>query len=392
MTRRTQLFSTNRERALATLITDGPMHRADLARALDVSRTTVTNLTQELMTEGIVHSEEGTPLKAKIRVSPSAGMLASVVFRLRSTTVALGSVDGREVSLSSAAQQPQDRGPDRLSSATRLLTELLEKANHPPVLAGHVAVNTQIDVQTGEVVGGEASRMWTGVNPRTAMEEFLDAPVAVENTARLLALTEHLKETGGPSRNLLYVHLSHGVAMGQILRGSIVQGSHGGAGELGHLSIDQDGLPCECGNRGCLMQYVDEKSVLTRAQVILGPDATIEDLLAAASSDSRPCQNLIADVGITLGRALVGVCHLLDPDVIVLGGTLAQAGELLIGPVRRVLTQRALPLNARGLIVAAAASPTPASTVVIAGLQVLRSEPDVVSRMVQAVGSHAVLG
>ncbi len=366
------------------------MHRADLARALDVSRTTVTNLMQELMSEGIVHSEPGTPLKAKIRVSPRAGMLASVVFRLRSTIVALGSVDGRDVSLRSTTQQPQDRGPNRLAAAEHLLTELLDAANRPPILAGHVAVNTQIDVHTGEVVGGEASRMWTGVNPRTAMEKFLGAPVAVENTARLLALTEHLAETGGPSRNLVYVHLSHGIAMGQILRGSIVQGSHGGAGELGHVSINQDGLPCECGNRGCLMQYVDEKSVLSRARVILGHDATIEDLLAEASADSRSCQNLISDVGITLGRALVGVCHLLDPDVIVLGGTLARAGELLIDPVRRVLIQRALPLNARGLVVAAVPSPTPASAVVTAGLHILRSESEAVSRMVQAVGARVL--
>ncbi len=383
------MFSTNRERALATLITQGPMHRADLARALDVSRTTVTNLTQELMAEGIVHSERGAHLKSNIWVNPDAGLLASVVFRLRTTIVAVGSVDGRDVSLRTTTQHPSDLGSDRLAAAKLLITELLDDANHPPILAGHVAVNTQIDVHTGEVVGGAASRMWAGVNPRSALEEVLGAPVAVENTARLLALTEHLAETGGPSRNLVYVHLSHGIAMGQILRGSIVQGSHGGAGELGHMSIDQNGLPCECANRGCLMQYVDEKSVLSRARVILGPDATIEDLLTEAQAGSRPCRNLITDVGSTLGHALVGVCHLLDPDVIVLGGTLARAGELLIAPVRQVLLQRALPLNARGLIVAAASSPISASAVVAAGLHILRSEPAVVSRMVQAVGARA---
>ena len=367
------------------------MHRADLARALDVSRTTVTNLTQELMTEGILHSETGAPLKAKIWVTPHTGVLVSVVFRLRTTIVAVGSVDGRDISLRTSAQQPLDRGTERLAGASRILDELLSEADRPPVLAGHVAVNTQIDVHTGEVVGGEASRMWMGVNARTAMEDILGAPVAVENTARLLALTEHLAETGGPSRNLVYVHLSHGIAMGQILRGSIVQGSHGGAGELGHMSIDPDGLPCECANRGCLMQYVDEKSVLSRARMILGQDATLEDLLAEAEAGSRPCRSLITDVGATLGGALVGVCHLLDPDVIVLGGNLARAGELLVGPVRQVLAQRALPLNARGLVVTAASSLISAEAVVSSGLHILRSDPALVSSMVAAVGKRTAV-
>ena len=364
------------------------MHRADLARALAVSRTTVTNLTQELMTAGILHSEAGTSLKAKIWVTPHTGVLVSVVFRLRTTIVAVGSVDGHDISLRTAEQQPLDRGAERLAEASRILDELLSEAGRPPVLAGHVAVNTQIDVHTGEVVGGEASRMWMGVNARTAMEDILGAPVAVENTARLLALTEHLAETGGPSRNLVYVHLSHGVAMGQVLRGSIVQGSHGGAGELGHMSIDPDGLPCECANRGCLMQYVDEKSVLSRARVILGADATIEDLLAGADAGSRPCRSLITDVGTTLGDALVSVCHLLDPDVIVLGGKLARAGELLVGPVRQALAQRALPLNARGLVVTASSSPISAEAVVSSGLHILRSDPALVSSMVATVGAR----
>lgn len=378
------MFSTSRERALATLITQGPMHRADLARALDVSRTTVTNLTQDLMRDGVIDSDAQTTLKAKIWISPKAGVLVSVVCRLRSTIVAVGSLDGRKVALRSTAQDPYDLGIERLTTAARLATELLSEAGHPPVLAGHVAVNTQIDVHTGEIVGGEASRRWTGLNPRTLMEEALGAPVGVENTARLLALAEHTAGTGGPSRNMVYVHLSHGIAMGQIMRGSIVQGSHGGAGELGHMSIDLDGLPCECANRGCLMQYVDEPVVRTRAQAILGPDATVTDLVTGALEGSRACRNLISDVGSLLGRALVGVCHLLDPDVIVLGGELAHAGEVFLEPVRQALIQRALPLNARGLVVAAASSTIPEAAVAAAGLHILRSDPALMSTLVRA--------
>lgn len=379
------MFSTTRERALAMLIADGPVYRADLARSLAVSRTTVTNVTQELMNEGLLDVETGTALKAPLRITNRAGILISVVFRLRSTTVAMGSVDGSTTALRQGDQAPAERGGERLRTASLLIQELLAEAGQPQVLAGHVAVNTQIDNRTGEVMGGEASRMWSGVNPLTVMAKAMGAPVTVENTARLMALSEHLSYVGEKPRNLVYVHLSHGIAMGQVLHGSIVQGSHGGAGELGHMSIDRTGLPCECGNRGCLMQYVDEKVVLARARMILGTSATIEDFLTAASEGSRPCGNLLADVGASLGEALVNVCHLLDPDAVVLGGTLSRAGELIVAPIRRVIAQRALPLNARGLVVKTASTSMSRGTVAAAGLHSLRSDPARVQALVRDI-------
>lgn len=381
-------MNSTKERALAALITEGPMHRADLARFLDVSRTTVTNLTQALMSEGILEPGTGATMKAPIRIAPAAGVLVSVVFRLRDTFVALGSLDGRDITLRSVQQDPLDRGADRLVAAVKLARGLLGDADEPRVLMCHVAVNTQIDVRTGEVMGGEASLMWTGVNPMTTMNEALGAPVAVENTARLLALTEHLAHGGGKARNLIYVHLSYGVTMGQVVDGAIAQGSHGGAGELGHMSIDRDGLPCECANRGCLMQYVDEKAVLVRARAILGPDATLASLLASVAQGSRPCRSLLGDVGTELGEALVNVCHLLDPDVIIVGGALAAAGEWLVAPVREAISRRALPLNSRGLEVTAATA-TSEQEFVAASLHSLRNDVRHVEDMVSRVCGSA---
>ncbi|WP_157773285.1 ROK family transcriptional regulator [Brachybacterium vulturis] len=382
------MLSSSKERALATLISQGPMHRADLARALEVSRTTVTNVTQELLADGMLDSDQGTALRSKLWITHAAGVIVSVVCRLRSTVVAVSSLDGRTTALRSATQEPYDLGGHRLTTATHLIEELLAQIGNPPVLAGHVAVNTQIDVLTGEIVGGRASKRWTGFNPRTTMEGALGAPVAIENTSRLLALAEHHMHSNGQAHNLIYVHLSHGITMGQILHGTIVQGSHGGAGELGHMSIDLEGLPCECGNRGCLMQYVDEQVVSTRASAILGADATVDDLVASANDGSRACRSLIADIGGLLGKALVGVCHLLDPDVIVLGGELARAGDLLIDPVRQNLHQRALPLNARGLSVTAASASLSETDVASAGFHILRSDPHHVSRMLHAISDR----
>lgn len=379
------MLSTNRERAVATLIAHGPMHRADLARALSVSRTTVTNVVSGLLGAGLVVEESGGGLKSKLSVTEALGVLVAAVFRISETVVAVGAADGRVLRLERAAQSVDADGAARLADAAGLARALLADLGDPVVHAGHVAVNTQVDTRSGEVLGGDASSMWAGTNPRDDVSAALGgAPVLVENTARLMGLVEHLSAGGESPRNLIYVHLSHGVAMGQVLHGRIVQGGHGGAGELGHFSIDPDGIPCSCANQGCLMQYVGEAAVTSRAAAILGPGASTTALVDGALDGSHACRALLADVGVSLGRAMVGVFNLLDPDVVVIGGELARAGELLTEPVARTVRNHALPLSTRELRILTAAASTDAEAVAQAGLHILGEDEELVEAIVRS--------
>lgn len=379
------MLSTNRERAVAALITRGPMHRADLARTLSVSRTTVTNLISGLLEAGLVGEESGVGLKSKLFVTDRLGVLVSVVFSISETVVLVGSADGGVLRVDRSAEGVGATGSVRLADAAVMVQRMLSELGDPPVHAGHVAVNTQVDVRSGEVVGGEASSMWAGTNPRLMLGEVLGgAPVMLENTARLMGQVEQLAVPGERPRNLVYVHLSHGVAMGQVLGGHIVQGSHGGAGELGHVSIEPDGIPCSCANQGCLMQYVGQRAVESRAAAILGPDASVATLVERALEGSHACRGLIADVGVALGRAMVAVANLIDPDVIVIGGVLAGAGELLTEPVARTVSNHALPLATRGLRVLTAGRSRDPVAVASAGLHILREDGGLVERIVRA--------
>lgn len=376
------MLSTNRERAVATLIREGALHRADLARRLSVSRTTASNVVQGLLAEGRI-TVDGPGLKAKLRVSGTLGALVSVVFHLTGTTVAVGTVDGEPLVVGDIDHAVSDHGSTRLEAAIPLARQLLADVDDPVVQAAHVAVNTQVDVRTGEVVGAGASAMWADTNPRSAFAAALSTPVRMENTARLLGLVEHLAGTGGPSRNLLYLHLAHGVTMGQVIEGNIVQGSHGGAGEIGHMSIDRNGPLCSCTNRGCLMQYVGEIAVTARSQELLGDVATVEYVVAQALEGDRACQDLIAEIGTDIGYALAGASNLLDPDVVVLGGKLAATGELLAEPVRRTIRQHALPLATRQLTVATAAASSSPCAGGTAGLRPLIADPELLETIVR---------
>src|SRR5699024_7124848 len=150
---------------------------------------------------------DGPGLKAKLRVSDTLGVLVSVVFQLTRTTVAVGRIDGEPLAVHETAHAVSDHGSTRLEASIPLVQQLLAGLEVPLVRATHVAVNTQGDVRAGEDLGAGASAMWAVTNQRHAFASALSATVRMEKTARLLGLVEHLAGTGGPSRNLLYLHL-----------------------------------------------------------------------------------------------------------------------------------------------------------------------------------------
>ena len=376
------MLSTNKERAIAALVSQGPQHRAALARILSVSRTTVTNVVQDLIAEGYMADDGESPLKSTVKLTEKLGVLVSVVFWIDRTLVSIATVDGRIVASHETPEKSGEIGKMRLAHVEKTIRAMLVDLGAPRVCAGHVAVNTQINVRTGEVVGGTASSMWKDTNPLQAMSSLLQAPVRVENTARLAAFVE-FERLDQPVDNMVYVHLSHGITMGNILGAPLVQGAHGGAGELGHISIDPMGLPCECSNRGCLQQYVSTPAILARLKPILGAGATISDFVAAVRSGDHACTSVIEEIGEQLGVVMVSVTNLLDPEVIVLGGEIAQVGESLLDPLRRIVRRRGLPLSSRNVRFACAGQPASAQEMASAAFRVIVRDEDVVESIVK---------
>lgn len=395
---RTRTGATSR-RLLGHLIERGPAHRADLSRALGVSRTTVTNLATSLTDSGVLIQLErdvpgatsnGTdrrPLKQQLAISASCGVLASVVFRMTSIAVTVGTLDGRILTTDTTALLRDAPGPERMDQARELFERMLEKLElaAADVLRLHLAVNTQCDRESGEVIAEQAAGPWRGMNPKQVAQQWTPAEVVIENTARLTGLAEY-QALGAPGpRSLVYVHLSWGVTMGQVVDGEIISGSHGGAGELGHVSIDPMGPPCACANRGCLMLYAGLDTVTERLRAVLGPEVGVADAVAAIAEGSQSCTTIIEDVGESVGRALAMVCNVVDPDVIVLGGELAAAGDLLSDAVQASVRRRALPLVTRRLDVATATTTEDLHASGQAALSAMRADLPLVDELLTTV-------
>lgn len=348
------LRRTNRELLLELLLEHGPIHRAELARRSALSRTTVSTIVGELLERGVVLlADNDVPTGAKTRdgrirdllsVNPTVGAALGMDFTLDRVWVHLADLAGDEIASAGVTVPANADWSARVRAGTDLLDQLLTKTDvrRETIVGAGIGVPGPVRTATGEVGASLPDLPWAGVNAALEFGRRLGVPVTIENNTRLEAIAE---VTWGPhrgARNLFYFGLSSGIGSGLIIDGHLFHGAVGAAGELGHVSIDVEGPPCPCGNRGCLVLYAGVPAVLRTLETLLGRDVRIDEVLQAVSAGDSTCREVVSDVGRTVGKALASLCNLINPERIVVGGELAHAGEILLTPMRDELRQRAL--------------------------------------------------
>jgi glucokinase len=191
---------------------------------------------------------------------------------------------------------------------------------------------------------------WHDVQLARMLEGALDLSVVVENDANAAAYGEFAVGAARGAANAVLLTLGTGVGGGIVLGGRLYRGSHGGAGEVGHMAVTLDGPPCPCGSTGCIERLVNAEAIVARAVSLLESGRTsslggtssftAKDVGDAAQAGDSVAAEAVAETGRILGIGLANLVQLLDPDVIVLGGGVAEIGEPLLGPARAELERR----------------------------------------------------
>jgi predicted NBD/HSP70 family sugar kinase len=189
---------------------------------------------------------------------------------------------------------------------------------------------------------------WIGMTAETEMRRRLDIPVMVDNDANLGALAEAAFGAGRAAGDLVYLKVSSGIGAGLILNGRLYRGSGGMAGELGHVLVDPDGIVCRCGNRGCLETVAGTGALVDLLRRSHGEDLTVHDMLEAAARGDLGCRRVIQDAGRALGQVVATLLNVLNPELLIIGGELSAAGDLLLDAVRDSVARAALPETSRG--------------------------------------------
>ena len=188
---------------------------------------------------------------------------------------------------------------------------------------------------------------WKNVPLRAILEKKIRMRVAVDNDANAMALAEYSLGAAQGSRNAVCLTLGTGVGGGLILDGKLYRGSSYAAGEIGHMPLNERGPSCNCGGRGCLEAYIGNRRIMRQVRSAFGKDIPLEEVSAMAYRGNKKAVALWDSVAGHLGVALASVVNLLNPDCIVIGGGVANAGRILFDRVADTVRCRAMPVHAR---------------------------------------------
>ncbi len=341
----------NLRRTLGALSRTGTASRADLARETGLSRSTISGLVAELQASGLVveradaraRAQQGRP-PVLLSFAASAGALVGLDFDHDAVRVAVADLSRTVLAERVEALDVDHAGPRALDLAADLVAAALEEAGVAPerVLGAGVALAGPVDARRDAVHPTSILPGWAGIAPAAEMERRLGVPVHADNDANLGALAEARDGAGAGVRDLVYVTVGPGIGAGLVIDGRLHHGVGGTAGELGHVQADPGGSVCRCGNRGCLESVAAVPAVLELLARSHGAGLTLDRVLELAAEDEPGALRAIGDAGRSIGAVLAGVCNVLNPELVVVGGDLAGAGEALLGPLREALALHAI--------------------------------------------------
>ncbi len=242
----------------------------------------------------------------------------------------------------------------------------------PDVVAAGLGIPCTIDRERGVAIAG-VNLPITDVPIRDLMAERLGMPVFIDNDANCAALAEHRFGAAKGAENAVLLTVGTGIGGGLILGGELYRGSTGAGAELGHMVIQLDGPKCQgaCPSHGCA-EVMASGTALGRyglhaaerhpesalgAALAEGKEFNGRLVVEAAEGGDQVAVGVLEHIGRHLGGLLTGLANAFDPDVIVIGGGVSKAGELLLGPARREVSERALPPMNKTKVVAAELGP-----------------------------------
>ncbi|GAB2688370.1 ROK family transcriptional regulator [Thalassiella azotivora] len=351
----TSLREANRARVVDVLRRYGALTQVEVATATGLSPATVSNIVRDLVAAEVVDvtrtSRSGRRAQ-QVSLARTVGVCVGVDFGYRHLRVAVADLSQQvlaEQRLPLPADHKADEGLDR---AALLVGELLERvdSSHDEVVSVGMGVPAPVDVVTGEVGSATILPGWGGIRLADQLADRLQAPVHVDNDANLGALGEVQHGAARGCSDAAYIKVSHGVGSGLVLGGRVFRGHGGTAGEIGHVTIDENGAVCRCGNRGCLETFVRAPVLLESLRTTHGSMSLAEVTKRARAGDAG-CARVVADAGRHIGVAAASVCNLLNPERVVVGGGLAAAGDLLLDPLRDVVRRLAIPSAAERVTV-----------------------------------------
>lgn len=352
--------------------TSGGITRVELAREIGLTRAAVTSIVNDLQNANIV-IEAGSPSRGGrsiiLEINPEGGKVVGIDMGATHVKLILSDFSAQVLA---EVDQPLDisHPPEIcLGQVTRYYQQLLEgyETKQAEIAAVGLGVPGPIVSGAGMVSFPPIMPGWNNYPIQDHLQEIWKCPVLLGNDAEFGALGEWAYGAGRGQENLAYIKVGKGIGAGLLLNGKVYRGTTGSAGEIGHITIEKNGPICTCGNRGCLEAVAGGEAIARGAieavkagrktilsDYVLMEKITVRDVVSAARKGDLLSQQIIQEAGFYIGTALASMVNLFNPGMIVIGGEVAQSGDLLLEPIRQTVRARSLKGASRAVQMTAA--------------------------------------
>src|SRR6476469_4725793 len=343
------------------------VQRTGLGRAI-VGRRVGELIDRGLVAEGPVGPSTGGRPPRQLAFRATAGHLLVADLGATSIDVALATLDGRILGHHDEPARIED-GPDaELDRVDALFQLLLRSAKDVPGRLWGIGIGVPgpVEFGSGRPISPPIMPGWDGYPIRERFTARYGAPVWVDNDVNLLAMGEWRSGIAAGHDNVVVIKVGTGIGAGIISDGHLQRGAQGSAGDVGHIGVSDDrSIVCRCGNTGCLealaggaaiardgeIAALAGRSVRLRAVLDARGAVSAEDVARAASFGDPLAVELLQGAGARIGSMLAGVVNFFNPDLIVIGGGVAQSGDVLLASIREAVYGRSLPLATRELAI-----------------------------------------
>lgn len=335
----------------------------DLSKELDVSVPKVTSLISELIQEGLIKDygkieSTGGRKPNLYGIVPDSAFFIGVDVKQSHINIGLSDLQKNLVRISEKLPFVLNNTQESLESLCAYIQSFISSLEVPVdrVLGIGLNLSGRINYTTGH----SYSFFHFDETPLAGViEARVGIPVFLENDSRAMAYGEFCAGAVKEEKDVLFLNLDYGIGVGILFDGQVYYGKSGYAGEVGHMPIFDNERICHCGKKGCLeteasgwalTRMFREKlaegssSVITSVKGIKPGDITMDDIIEAALNDDVLAIELIARVGESLGRGIAALINVLNPELVVLGGSLISTGDYLYLPIKTALNKYSLSL------------------------------------------------
>ena len=349
-----------KQKILGLCINDGDYSLADLSKELGASIPTITKLVGELLEDGLLEDmgKQGTNGGRRPSIyglNPSAGYFVGVDIRRKFISYAVTDFKGSQIDYQEQLPFSVQNSEESFREMCRYLTSHMESNGIEPskVLAYGFNLTGRVNNETGYCFSyfiGEDKPI------ASVLEDELGKPAFVENDSRAMTYGEYICGAANNEKNMLFINIAWGLGMGMIVDGKLSYGKSGFSGEIGHFPLLNNDQICHCGKTGCLetgasgsaayrifMEKLNEGRTSTLSEKFnKGEQIHIEDIIDAVKEEDVLAIEVIEEIGTTLGRAIAGLINLFNPELIVIGGSIASTKEYLLLPIKSAIQKHSL--------------------------------------------------